>query len=62
MLGDLLRRFGLAEPADRPDSTVPPFQGGMIGFLGYDLAPRIERLPRRVTERFAHAGYPDGTL
>jgi para-aminobenzoate synthetase component 1 len=48
-LGDLLRRFGLAEPPDRPDSTFPPFQGGMIGFLGYDLAPRIERLPRRVT-------------
>jgi para-aminobenzoate synthetase component I len=48
VLGHVLRRFGLAEPADQPDPTLPPFQGGMIGFLGYDLAPRIERLPRRV--------------
>jgi para-aminobenzoate synthetase component I len=47
-LGDLLNRFGLARPSDRPDPSVPPFQGGMIGFFGYDLAPRIERLPRRV--------------
>ena len=62
MLGDLLRRFGLAEPAERPDPTVPPFQGGMIGFFGYDLAPRIERLPRRVAARLAAARYPAGTL
>jgi para-aminobenzoate synthetase component 1 len=48
VLGHVLRRFGLAEPAERPDPAVPPFQGGMIGFFGYDLAPRIERLPRRV--------------
>jgi para-aminobenzoate synthetase component I len=48
VLGDLLRRFGLAQSSDRPDPTVPPFQGGMIGFLGYDLAPLIERLPRRI--------------
>ncbi len=25
----------------------PPFTGGLIGFFGYDLAPQIERLPRR---------------
>ena len=31
-------------------SRIPrlaPFQGGLIGFIGYDLAPRLERLPRR---------------
>ena len=47
-IGHLLQRFGLAGPAERLDPAVSPFQGGMIGFLGYDLAPRIERLPRRV--------------
>jgi para-aminobenzoate synthetase component 1 len=46
-LADLLRRHRLAEPADELDPAAPPFQGGMIGFFGYDLAPRIERLPRR---------------
>jgi len=46
VLDGLLRRFGLADPAEQPDPDLPPFQGGMIGFLGYDLAPRIERLPR----------------
>jgi len=43
----LLRRFELNERAEQPDPDLPPFQGGMIGFFGYDLAPRIERLPRR---------------
>jgi para-aminobenzoate synthetase component 1 len=47
VFADLLARFGLANVTDRPDPALPPFQGGMIGFVGYDLAPRIERLPRR---------------
>ena len=46
-LAALLRRFRLAEPAETLDPAVPPFQGGMIGFFGYDMAPRLERLPRR---------------
>ncbi|GAC1339127.1 MAG: aminodeoxychorismate synthase component I [Isosphaeraceae bacterium] len=29
---------------DRPE---PPFTGGLIGFFGYDLAPRLEKLPRK---------------
>jgi para-aminobenzoate synthetase component 1 len=29
------------------DDDAPPFRGGLIGYYGYDLAPRIERLPRR---------------
>jgi para-aminobenzoate synthetase component 1 len=48
VLGDLLRRYGLAESSGTPDPALPPFQGGMIGFFGYDLAPLIERLPRRL--------------
>jgi len=48
VLGRLLRQYALAEAAERPDPACPPFQGGMIGFVGYDLAPRLERLPRRL--------------
>src|SRR5438270_4725192 len=48
VLGQLVRRFALAEPMEQPDPQVPPFQGGFIGFVGYDLAPRLERLSRRL--------------
>jgi para-aminobenzoate synthetase component I len=48
VLDGVVRRFGLADPAEQPDPGLPPFQGGMIGFFGYDLAPRIEKLPRAV--------------
>jgi len=46
-LAALARRFRLADPRDEPVPDAPPFQGGLIGFVGYDLAPRLERLPRR---------------
>ena len=46
-LSRLLRLHGLADPGEALDPDESPFQGGMIGFLGYDLAPRLERLPRR---------------
>jgi para-aminobenzoate synthetase component 1 len=46
-LAELIQRFGLADPADIPDPDLPPFQGGLIGYLGYDLAPQLERLPRK---------------
>ena len=47
-LATIARRYGLADPCDAPDPDGPPFLGGLIGHLGYDLAPRFERLPRRV--------------
>jgi para-aminobenzoate synthetase component 1 len=47
-LAALLRRYGLADPARNSDESLPPFQGGMIGFFGYDLATQFERLPRRL--------------
>jgi para-aminobenzoate synthetase component 1 len=50
--GDPLRRLaalieclGLSDPDEAGDA--PPFRGGLIGYYAYDLAPRIERLPRR---------------
>ncbi len=46
-LAGLLKRYGLAQPEDQSDAWPPSFQGGMIGFFGYDLAPELERLPRR---------------
>ncbi|MGZ3413632.1 MAG: aminodeoxychorismate synthase component I [Isosphaeraceae bacterium] len=47
-LARLARRFELADSVDAADPDACPFQGGMIGFLGYDLAPLLERLPRRM--------------
>jgi para-aminobenzoate synthetase component 1 len=48
VLDRLVRRFAPAVPAEWPDPGAAPFQGGFIGFLGYDLAPQLERLPRRL--------------
>jgi para-aminobenzoate synthetase component 1 len=47
-LGRLARRLGLADVAEVPDPQLPPFRGGLIGYIGYDLAPQLERLPRRL--------------
>jgi para-aminobenzoate synthetase component 1 len=46
----LVDRFSLGrrtEPLEPEAEEVCPFQGGMIGFFGYDLAPLLERLPRK---------------
>jgi para-aminobenzoate synthetase component 1 len=43
----LARRFELAIPCDFALPGDVPFQGGMIGYVGYDLAPLLERLPRK---------------
>jgi para-aminobenzoate synthetase component 1 len=50
-LDDLLRSYRVAA---RPD--LPPFQGGVAGLFGYDLAHHIERLPR---PRYADVPTPD---
>ena len=46
-LARLIDRLGLGDPSP----SLDPFVGGLVGFLGYDLAPRIERLPRRHPRR-----------
>jgi para-aminobenzoate synthetase component 1 len=46
-LASQIDQFGLSRSDEPPDPESPPFQGGLIGYFGYDLAPRLERLPRR---------------
>ena len=46
-LDGLIRRHGLDGANDGLDPDLP-FQGGLIGFLSYDLAPFIEAVPRRL--------------
>ncbi|MEO8634383.1 MAG: aminodeoxychorismate synthase component I [Gemmatimonadales bacterium] len=42
-----------------PVEGLPPFQGGLAGFLGYDYGAVIERLP---TPRFDDLNLPDAVL
>ena len=39
---DLLARLGSSEP--RPDASLPRFWGGAVGYFGYDIVRRLERL------------------
>lgn len=44
---NLLDHFALSCPDDLPAPGSPPFLGGLIGFFSYDLATKLERLPRK---------------
>lgn len=48
-------RLALWGEDTKPRSDLPPFQGGAIGFFGYDLARAIERLPAHTQ----HTGQSD---
>jgi para-aminobenzoate synthetase component 1 len=52
------RSYLPAVPAD-PIAGLPPFQGGLAGYIGYDWGARLERLP---TPRFDDLSIPDLTL
>ncbi|MEL7935966.1 aminodeoxychorismate synthase component I [Pseudomonas delhiensis] len=51
-----LQSLGQAEAAEVPDL---PFVGGLIGYLGYDLGRRIERLPQHSRDDI---GLPDARV
>ena len=39
------RLVGRLDPSRHDDPDAPPFLGGLVGFLGYDLGHALERLP-----------------
>jgi para-aminobenzoate synthetase component 1 len=41
----LLSRLDPGSPMETADVTRPPFLGGLVGYLGYDLGHSLERLP-----------------
>ncbi|WGT46039.1 anthranilate synthase component I [Tessaracoccus lacteus] len=43
-------RATLAELATPPETGLPPFHAGMVGYLGYDVVRRLERLPNTTTD------------
>ncbi|MDT3428736.1 para-aminobenzoate synthetase component 1 [Paenibacillus forsythiae] len=54
---EVLREWMAPFKAPRPDDAgLPPFMGGCVGFLSYDVVRSLERLPS-VSED--HPGFPD---
>ena len=59
---DLLRaQRRHASPSPAPLPGVPPFQGGIAGYLGYDWGAELERVIRPPADRFS-PHLPDVTL
>jgi para-aminobenzoate synthetase component 1 len=56
-LSEQLRRF--IRPAAPLDPALPPFQGGWIGWFGYELGAAFDRMPRAATDPLA---LPDCSL
>jgi para-aminobenzoate synthetase component I len=42
---DLIARLDPSPPASAGGRSAPPFLGGLVGYLGYDLGQALERLP-----------------
>ena len=45
-----LLREALGELSIQRDPALPPFQAGLVGFLGYDVVRRLERLPEHTVD------------
>ena len=58
-LETLLQRYRLECHELEPTNDGPDFQGGFIGYLGYDLARHLERLPHRTN---AELNWPEMRL
>jgi anthranilate synthase component 1 len=56
-IGHLAGRLRALRPVPRPG--LPPFTGGLVGYLGYDLVRTIERLPHPPADTL---GVPDAVL
>ncbi len=46
-LANFLAENGLADSRGQPEVDQPPFMGGAIGTIGYDVGTQIETLPRK---------------
>ena len=46
-LADARRLLGRLDPGHLDGRDVPPFLGGLVGYVGYDLGRRLERIPER---------------
>ena len=55
----LAARASLAHLRHEPIPDLPPFQGGAVGYIGYDYGARLERLP---SARYDDLGIPDVVL
>lgn len=51
-----------AQPALASDVNLPPFQGGVAGYWGYELAHRLENIPFVVQSALSTAPPPDMAL
>lgn len=44
-IAEVMQRLRAATGPARDEAGAPPFRGGLAGFIGYDLARHVERLP-----------------
>jgi anthranilate synthase component 1 len=48
-----LLRQSLALLHTEPDEVLPPFTGGLVGYLGFDVVRHVEHLPKKLDENRA---------
>jgi len=55
----VMARDWFAHLRHEPIAGLPPFQGGVVGYIGYDYGSRLERMP---SARYDDLGIPDVLL